>query len=446
MAAARTASERNRAPHGGDARRRDGVPVVRRPPFSDNPEVGARGQRTQQRILDAALRVFGERGYHRASIDRIARIGGCSRVSFYQYFASKEDVFGHLATQVARQVGALTASLDQLTPDRRGWANLRGWVSRYTETHARYEPVFHAYETDEMLAGIAARTGAEVVSGINSRLVTSTIPPRQLEPVIRLLLESLNHTLGVVGVLRSVTPRAYPAERLDDVITDVLHRTLFGLINDANVHPAGDSPPPKLEIGADLRSWLEGDDVLERVGSDNRASSALLDAGREVFARRGYHNTRVDDIVTAAGVSHGAFYRYFRNKDQLARMLTARALQVGGAALLDLPDVSTLDEAGRTGIRTWLRRYNAAEVEEAAMLRVWVEAALQDPVLRAESAPPLDWGRRRLSRYLRPRGFGDPDLDAVVMVGLLGVFGVRPRAAKEVDAAAHVIERGLLGR
>ena len=36
------------------------------------------------------------------------------------------------------------------------------------------------------------------------------------------------------------------------------------------------------------------------------------------------------------------------------------------------------------------------------MLRVWVDAALQDPALRAESAPLLDWGRRRMSRYLRP--------------------------------------------
>ena len=30
------------------------------------------------------------------------------------------------------------------------------------------------------------------------------------------------------------------------------------------------------------------------------------------------------------------------------------------------------------------------------MLRVWVDAALQDPALRAESAPLLDWGRRRM--------------------------------------------------
>jgi hypothetical protein len=80
------------------------------------------------------------------------------------------------------------------------------------------------------------------------------------------------------------------------------------------------------------------------------------------------------------------------------------------------------------------------------MLRVWVDAAIQDPVLRAESAAPLDWGRRRMSRYLRPRGFGDVDMEAVVMVALLGVFGARQRSPAELDAAAHIIERGLLGR
>ena len=35
---------------------------------------------------------------------------------------------------------------------------------------------------------------------------------------------------------------------------------------------------------------------------------------------------------------------------------------------------------------------------------------------------------------------------AVVMVALSGVFGARPRPAADVEAAAHIIERGLLGR
>ncbi|HKA92953.1 MAG TPA: hypothetical protein VKE97_04060, partial [Acidimicrobiia bacterium] len=75
-----------------------------------------------------------------------------------------------------------------------------------------------------------------------------------------------------------------------------------------------------------------------------------------------------------------------------------------------------------------------------------IDAALQDPALRSDLAPPLDWGRRRMSRYLRPRGFGDADMEAVVMVALLGVIGAQQRSASEIDAAAHVIERGLLGR
>ena len=127
-----------------DGRPDGAVAVVRRAPFSDNPQVGARGQRTQQRILDAALRAFGEEGYHGCSIDRITKLARCSRVSFYQYFASKEDVFRQLAGQVARQVSASTEALDPLTPDLEGWAALRAWVARYAEIHARYEPVFHA--------------------------------------------------------------------------------------------------------------------------------------------------------------------------------------------------------------------------------------------------------------------------------------------------------------
>jgi hypothetical protein len=115
--------------------------------------------------------------------------------------------------------------------------------------------------------------------------------------------------------------------------------------------------------------------------------------------------------------------------------------------VLEIPEVSTLEGTnGRSRLRRWLRRYHAAHATEAAMLRVWVDAAVQDPAIRAESAPPLDWGRRRLSRYLQPRGFGDADLEAVVMVALLGVFGARARPPAELDAAAHIIERGLLGR
>ncbi len=430
-----------------DSRSEGAVAVVRRAPFSDNPRVGVRGQRTQQRILDAALRGFGEEGYHACSIDRITKLARCSRVSFYQYFASKEDVFRHLAGQVDRQLSASTEVLDPLTAGLEGWAATRGWVARYAEVYARYEPVFHAYETDDLLAAVAARTGDQTITWLRAKLVTTTLPPRQLDPVIRLLLQCLNHSLDVVGLLRSVEPADYPSERVESAITDVLHRTLFGLRADVNVHEPGGSPPRRLEFSSAMREWLQQDVALEPNDSGNRALTALLTSGRDVFITRGYHNTRVDDLVAAAGVSHGAFYRYFRNKDELARILTARALRAVGTTLLEIPDVFAEPESSvKAVLRRWLRRYHAAQAPEAAMMRVWVDAALQAPALRAESAPPLDWGRRRMSRYLQRRGFGDADMEAVVMVALLGVFGVHQRSAADIEAAVHIIERGLLGR
>jgi AcrR family transcriptional regulator len=430
-----------------DGRSDTGVAVVRRAPFSDNPRVGVRGLRTQQRILDAALQAFAEEGYHGCSVDRITKLARCSRVSFYQYFASKDDVFRELAGQVARQVSASTEALEPLTDDSQGWAAMRAWVARYAEIHARYAPVFHALESDDVLAAVAWRTGEETVARIHVRLTTTTLPPRQLDPVIRLLLECLNHTLDISGILRSVEPDAYPHDRVEIALTDVLHRTLFGVRRDVNAHPPAGAPPPALEPGPEMLDWLRRDGVADPDASGNRALDALLTSGRDVFVERGYHNTRVDDLAAAAGVSHGAFYRYFRNKDQLARLLTARAVQAVGTAVVEMPDMSALDEAtGKGLLRRWLRRYHSAQANEAAMLRIWIDAAHQDPALRAESAPLLDWGRRRMSRYLQPRGFGDVDTEAVVMVALLGVFGARRRPSAEVDAAAHIIERGLLGR
>jgi AcrR family transcriptional regulator len=427
------------------------VAVVRRAPFSDNPRVGARGQRTQQRILDAALRAFADQGYHACSIDRITKVARCSRVSFYQYFASKEDLFRHLAGQVARQVSASTETLDPLTGDVSGWAALRAWVARYAEIHTRYESVFHSIDSDVELATLAGRTGEETIARIDARVASSTLPPRHLDPVIRLLLETFNHTLDVVGILRSVQPDAYPGDQVEVAITDVLHRTLFGLRPDVNVHPPAGTAPPPIPFDAEAVERFRDPAVDEPdAEGGNVALDAILESARGVFVARGYHNTRVDDLVAAAGVSHGAFYRYFRNKEELARLLVARAVRQVGQSVTEIPDLDGLDAAagaaGAAALRRWLRKYHDAHVHEAAMLRVWVAAAVQDPAIRAESAPPLDWGRRHMSRYLEPRGFGDADTEALVMVALLGVFGSRRRPARELDAAVHIVERGLLGR
>lgn len=430
----------------------DGEPadVVRRAPFADNPHVGARGQRTQQRILDAALEVFGE-GYDRCSIDPITQRAGCSRAAFYQYFSSKEDVFRHLTGQVARQLDASTEALEPLTPGEAGWLAVRAWVSRHSEIYNRYEPLFHAFpaasESDDAVATGSMRWGVRTVSRIRSRIVSTTLRPREIDPVIMQLLECVTRTHDMAGILRSAAAGHYAEDRVGDALTDVIHRSLFGLQQAINVHRPIPQRPPALHFDPVIRdAFTQGEPPSELTSAGRKTREALLEAGRKVFAERGYHRTHVSDVVEAAGVSRGAFYRYFETKDQLARILTTRAMRTVSLVFAEFPAAAgNGDAAGRTALRRWLRRYDLTQANEAAMLRVWVDAALQDATLRINSAPALDWGRRLMVSFLDRRGFGDVDTEGLVLVALLGSFGARERTPLEVDAATHIIEQGLLG-
>jgi len=430
----------------------DGGPadVVRGAPFADNPHVGARGQRTQQRILDAALEVFGE-GYDRCSIDAITERAGCSRAAFYQSFSSKEDVFRHLTGRVARALSASTEALEPLIPGEAGWLALRAWVSRHADIYNRYEPLFHAFqaasESDAAVATGSVRWGLRTVSRIRSRIVGTTLRPRELDLVIMQLLECVTRTHDVVRILRSAVAGQYIEDRVGDALADVIHRSLFGLQEDVNIHAPLPQRPPVLHFDPAIRdAFTQGEPPPELTSAGRKTREALRDAGRKVFVERGYHRTRVSDVVEAAGVSRGAFYRYFEDKDQLARTLATRAMQTVSLVLSEIPAPGGNDGAsGRTALRRWLRRYNLTQANEAAMLRVWVDAALQDATLRANSAPALDWGRRVMVSFLERRRFGDVDTEGLVMVALLSSFGARERTPAEVDAAAHIIEQGLLG-
>jgi TetR/AcrR family fatty acid metabolism transcriptional regulator len=47
----------------------------------------------------------------------------------------------------------------------------------------------------------------------------------------------------------------------------------------------------------------------------------ILEAAVRVFARDGYHTSRVADIASEAGIAHGLLYHYFRSKDEVLTTL-----------------------------------------------------------------------------------------------------------------------------
>jgi AcrR family transcriptional regulator len=68
---------------------------------SSQPRKRLSAEERRQAILQSALAVFSERGYHASSIDDIARDGGISKALIYEHFASKQELYAELLEQHA---------------------------------------------------------------------------------------------------------------------------------------------------------------------------------------------------------------------------------------------------------------------------------------------------------------------------------------------------------
>jgi len=60
----------------------------------------------------------------------------------------------------------------------------------------------------------------------------------------------------------------------------------------------------------------------------------LLRAARDVFATKGFHDAKIDDIVAAASVAKGTFYLYFQDKRSIfSELVDGLFARIGGAIL-----------------------------------------------------------------------------------------------------------------
>lgn len=59
---------------------------------------------------------------------------------------------------------------------------------------------------------------------------------------------------------------------------------------------------------------------------DPKRGLQILDAAAQLFAKRRYHEVRMDDIAGHAGVAKGTLYRYYRDKEDLYLALTIHGM------------------------------------------------------------------------------------------------------------------------
>lgn len=171
---------------------------------------------------------------------------------------------------------------------------------------------------------------------------------------------------------------------------------------------------------------------------------AILNAGREVIARRGYHLASIREIARAAGLSLAGLYHYVGGKDELLflvldhdldRLLEAQAAALAAART---PEATLLalvrthldfgfQHAGALKLinRDWELVAEPRRAEIAAKRRAYVERGLG--VLR------------ELDRHGRP---GDELLSATnLLLGMLNGIATRPflRSSEDAASLAHEV-------
>lgn len=157
----------------------------------------------------------------------------------------------------------------------------------------------------------------------------------------------------------------------------------------------------------------------------------LVQAAMDVFARRGYHGTTVDDIVAASDTSKGAFYHYFPSKQ--------------GIFLILLDQLAGMVEAG---VDHAIDKEDGALAKVEAALRVVLEVAASHRdlarILLVEAAalgPEFEQGRLGIHR--RFAALIQRHLDRAVADGAVPVQDTRIAAAAWIGAINEVVTQQM---
>jgi AcrR family transcriptional regulator len=149
----------------------------------------------------------------------------------------------------------------------------------------------------------------------------------------------------------------------------------------------------------------------------------ILSHARDVFAKRGYHAAKIDEIVASAGVARGTFYLYFEDKRAIFEEIVDKTFSRLGMAVMrvdtDDPNRGVADQ-----IKENIRRIVGALVEDPATTKILLSDAVGlDPAFDRKLLSFYEEVGKLLESSLadgQERGIvapGDPRILAIMTLG-----------------------------
>jgi AcrR family transcriptional regulator len=129
----------------------------------------------------------------------------------------------------------------------------------------------------------------------------------------------------------------------------------------------------------------------------------ILDAAWTCFARKGYHQTTMQDICEESGLSPGAIYRYFEGKESILRATYDRYQQMARAVVDEARSQAAgpLDTLQVIGQTMWLAYFDDPMFETTTRVQIdtWPEI-IRDEALLESSREDLTFWRMVVTRLL----------------------------------------------
>ena len=185
-----------------------------------------RGRARRQQILDQAVRLFAERGYHPTSVAEIVESLGVGKGVFYWYFESKEDVFLEILASSSQDLRRLQQAAigDEPDPLRRIDLGIRASLAWFRE-HRELFNLGQFAATEERFAAALRQNEAVAVDDITRHLKEAMADGRIPDQDPAMLAHAL------IGATRHLARTyLYAADEPVDVVADVAVRfALHGL-------------------------------------------------------------------------------------------------------------------------------------------------------------------------------------------------------------------------
>jgi len=137
----------------------------------------------------------------------------------------------------------------------------------------------------------------------------------------------------------------------------------------------------------------------------------ILKAARLVFVEKGFSKASIDDVVAACGMSVGAIYNYFPNKDELIRASIDASNRANASAIVaDMQAAGTLGERMERAMAGWWKSTVEVPGGPAFLAEAWAEASRR-PVIRELMAVGSERATTVAALFLR-QGIASGELPA----------------------------------